>query len=391
MAVVLGEFIFGTNMRIGVVVNTTWNVLNFRLGLINGLMRDGHEVHTIAPEDQAVADLENEGITCHHIRMDRSGLNPVEDLGYLRQLKKILKSNQIDLVLSFTIKSNIYASLIARHLKIPIIANVSGLGTSFLWKNWIQKIVIKLYKLAFKRTDFIFFQNKDDSQLFLSNIPIDKEKTGLLPGSGINLEKFQADPPGFVQPITFLMISRLIIEKGVLEYMKAADELGPSEQYRFQIVGSYDPEHARSISPGDFEKLRSSEAIEYIGELRDVKPAITDADVIVLPSYREGTPRTLLEGAAMSRPLIATDVPGCREVVSHGANGFLCKYQDSEDLKKVMHEFLNLEKHRMVEMAQNSRKICEDKFDERLVINAYRKQIQKIIKISQGNLEGFLP
>jgi len=368
------------SVKIAIIINTSWNIYNFRRGLVKSFLNEGHDVIAITPNDAYVSKLADWGVRHLPIQLEGSGLNPLKDLKYLRQLKIILRAEQPDIVLSYTIKCNIYGSLATKSLRIPIICNVSGLGTTFLWKGWIRRAAITLYNRAFKSTDFTFFQNQDDRNLFLDQVQISPSKTGLLPGSGIDLSHFKGEPPPFARSITLLMISRLIIEKGVLEYLAAAKELvGIHENVKFWLVGKYEPNHKRCISEKDFEQIESGKWIEYLGEKEDVKETITAADLVVLPSYREGTPRTLLEAAAMSRPLIATDVPGCKEVVSDGANGFLCDAQNTASLVKKIELFLALNPEEKQAMAKASRTLVEERFDERIVIAEYSRKIKQLL------------
>lgn len=376
--VLSGKFNFDL-VKIAVLVNTTWNAVNFRLGLMKHFQTQGWEVMVIAPEDEHVDRIKQDGIHYHPIEMDRGGMNPIKDYRYLRELKKKLKHHRPDVVLSFTIKPNIYGALACRKFKIPIICNVSGLGTTFLWKGWMRWAIVGLYRFAFKNADFIFFQNPEDQSLFKDLVDLSDEQSGLLPGSGVDTQRFHAGPPTFQSTTTFLMISRLIIDKGVEEFIEAAETLSKDiENVRFQLLGAFDPDHKRTISEETMERLRDSGAIDYLGEITDVTTAITSADVIVLPSYREGTPRTLLEGAAMSRPLIATDVPGCREVVEDGVNGYLCAVRDSADLRAKMIQFVELPDDKKEKMAAESRRLVEHRFDEKLVFKFYEDKIKQL-------------
>lgn len=333
----------------------------------------------IAPEDEYVTPLEEWGATHIDVELDKSGMNPFADRKYLSSLKSILKKERPDIALTYTIKPNIYGSLACKSLKIPVVNNVSGLGTTFLWKSWVQKAASLLYKRAFSRSNFIFFQNKDDRKLFLDNVNISSEKTGLLPGSGINLTDYQSSFPEFNSPLRVLMVGRLIIDKGVLEYIDAAEKLH-SPNLKFLLAGGYDPSHKRAIGDEIFQNLSGSDSIDYLGHIENMKEVISSADLIVLPSYREGTPRTLLEGAALSRPLIATDVPGCREVVEDGVNGFLCEKESSESLVRKIKLFLSLTKDEKIQMAKASRNLVEKRFDETIVIQEYMRKINQLTK-----------
>ena len=334
----------------------------------------------ISPLDEYVPKLKSWGLTHAPVELDGSGLNPVKDFSYLKQLKRILKAERPDIILSYTIKANIYGAIAAKSLRIPIISNVSGLGTTFLWKGWIRMVVIMLYNRAFAGASFIFFQNADDRKLFLQNVKVNASKTGLLPGSGIDLSYFKTDSPTFGDSIKFLMISRLLLEKGVLEYLDAADRvLENRKDVEFQFLGKYEPDHKRAIDKEDFNRIKKSNTITYLGHSDNVKQHIESADVVILPSYREGTPRTLLEAAAMSRPIIATDVPGCREVVLDGTNGFLCEVRNPKSLAQKIALLLALSQEEKKAMARASRKLVEERFDEQIVIAEYSRKIKQLL------------
>jgi len=363
--------------KIAILLNTAWNAYNFRKGLIQSLLAGGDEVVVIAPHDAYADKLEAWGAHFRAVRLESTGMNPIHDWRYKQALVKILREEKADVVLSYTIKPNIYGAMAAHALRIPIICNVSGLGTTFLWKGWVQRMAVALYNRGFRQADHIFFQNDDDRTLFLQHVKVKKEKTALVPGSGINLHVFRAEPPAFAAPIQFLMIARLIVEKGINEFVTAAQMIDPKKA-QFTLIGHYDPSHKRSISAEDFQMLLASN-ITYFEHQEDVMPHLAQADVVVLPSYREGTPRTLLEAAAMSRPLIATDVAGCREVVRDGVNGFLCRAEDAASLAQKINLFLALTQAEQLAMAQASRQFVEQHFDESIVIEAYRRVIEQLL------------
>jgi glycosyltransferase involved in cell wall biosynthesis len=363
--------------KIAILLNSAWNAYNFRKGLIQTLLAKGDEVVVIAPRDEYTDRLISWGIRFVDIRLEGTGLNPLDDWRYKQTLVRLMKSEKPDVVLSFTIKPNIYGAMAAYALRIPIICNVSGLGTTFLWKGWLQRMAVALYNWGFRRANFIFFQNNDDRTLFLEHVRVNQAKTGLLPGSGIDLNTFKAEPPSFQSPLKFLMISRLIVEKGVNEFVTAAQSIDLSKAH-FTLIGKYDPAHKRSISAEDFQMLLAS-GIDYLDHQDDVKAMIAQADAVILPSYREGTPRTLLEAAAMCRPLIATDVPGCREVAQDGVNGFLCKAEDATSLAQKINLFLALSPTEQLAMAHASRRLVEVRFDEKIVIGEYLRMISRLV------------
>ncbi len=367
-------------VKIGVLVNSCWNVYNFRQGLVKELINQGHEVTVFAPVDAYEGLITSWGLYVVDTPMKVTGTNPLQDIGYYRQLKGCLRKYAPNLLLSFTIKPNIYGSLVAHALKIPIICNVSGLGTAFLSTDIIRITALLLYRKAFRHSDYVFFQNKDDRKLFIDRVKINPSRSGLLPGSGINIHHYKGDIPKFEEPVVFLMISRLIREKGVLEFAEAAKKLSVmGVPAVFRLIGTYDQRHSRSYSEAEVSEWINSEWIDYQGPSDNILQEILAADVIVLPSYREGTPRTLLEGGSMSRPLITTDVPGCAEVVEDGVNGFLCKVKNSESLAGKMRLFMALTLPEKQNMAKASRFFIERKFDEQIVIDAYRRRIKHMI------------
>lgn len=366
-------------MRIAIVLNTSWNIYNFRLGLIKSLQNQGHEVVTIAPEDEFTPRLIEHGCRYYPVKMDSRGANPIRDLALTVELYTLYKRIKPDVILHFTIKPNIYGTLAAAWLKIPVVNNVCGLGTVFLKKGLISKVAMGLYRISFRFAQKVFFQNEDDLKLFLENRLVKQDQTDLVPGSGINLKHFVPAPRKQGKPFTFLLISRLITDKGILEYVEAVEQLRKEGiPARYQLLGAIDPQHKRGIPKSVIDQWIKAGTIEYLGTTKDVRSFIEEADCIVLPSYREGTPRTLLEAAGMGRPLIATDVPGCRQVVEHGKNGLLCKMKNAEDLASKMRTMAGLPEEVLHQFSINARKKVEQEFDESLVISKYLQTLSSI-------------
>lgn len=366
-------------MKIAIVLNTSWNIYNFRKGLVEALLENGHKVVTIAPHDK-YSDLLTQ-IGCEHfnVRMDSRGVNPIKDLLLILELYLKYKRAKPDVILHYTIKPNIYGTIAASLLGIPVINNVCGLGTAFLDKNFASRIAIQLYRFAFRFPKKIFFQNHDDMVLFRRKKMVKKGICDVLPGSGIDLNKFTPMNKKKKEKFTFLLISRLIYDKGVIEYIDAVKELKEKGiDAKFQILGAIDEKHRRGIPRKIIDHWLKEGVIEYLGTTGDVRYAISNSDCVVLPSYREGTPRTLLEAASMSKPLIATNVPGCNNVVKDNYNGFLCRLKDSKDLAQKMEKLLHMPEEQIRAFGQNSRKEVEQKFDERYVINAYLNSIKAI-------------
>ncbi len=368
-------------MKIAIVINTSWNIYNFRKGLVQFFLERGDKVVSIAPEDDFSHELMKWGCEYDPIEISGTGMNPAEDLRLIFSLRKKLKKHQPDVVLTYTIKPNLYGSIAAGSLGIPCICNVSGLGTVFLWTGLIRRFAVLLYSFGFRYNSWVFFQNDEDRDDFLSFVKLSKAKTSILPGSGINTSEFSFSPFKKKRKTTFLMISRLIVEKGVSDYIDAIRIIKRDrDDVEFILVGNLDEAHSRAISKNMLDQWIEDGLVNYKGQLSDVKPEIQKTDVIVLPSYREGTPRTLLEGGAMGKALLATDVPGCRQVVRDGYNGFLFKLKNPQDLADKIKLYLALNEDERMEMSINSRKWIENTFDEKIVISLYKDKIDQLVK-----------
>ena len=365
--------------KVAIVINTSWNIFNFRLNLIKALQKQGLEVYAIAPPDEYSSKLKEEGCRFIPIKMPASSSNPFQELKTVEKLYRIYKEIQPDVVLHYTIKPNLYGSLAARVLDIPSISNVSGLGTVFLNNSPVAKIARKLYRFSFRFPQKVFFQNKDDQDLFSRLKLVKTEVTEVIPGSGIDTARFCPGEQTQNSSFTFLVLSRLLIDKGIAEYVEAAEMLkGKGLNARFQLLGAPDPGHRRGISMETINLWKKEGAIEYLGTTDDVLPYIRQADCIVLPSYREGTPRTLLEAASTAKPIVTTDVPGCNNVVQNGVNGYLCRAKDAQDLANKMEQMYLLDSESRSQLGRKSRQIIEERFDEKIVIERYLASIQEI-------------
>jgi|SaaInlV_120m_DNA_3_1039746.scaffolds.fasta_scaffold10798_2 glycosyltransferase involved in cell wall biosynthesis len=373
------------SMHILITVNAAWNVLNFRHGLVAEMILDGHSVTVLAPRDDSVAALESLGCKFLPLKMSLKGLNPLQDVKLIRCMRKIFRIERPDVIFSFTIKNNIFGALAARRLGIPFIPNVTGLGTAFLSGGFLKLIAVGLYRYAFRNLRVIFFQNQDDRKLFLTRKIVTAQQARLLPGSGIDLNHFIAtDYAENKNAPVFLMIARLLRDKGVFEFVAAARKVKSNYPLaRFQLLGAVDAANRTAI---DFATVMSWEEdgiIEYLGTTDDVRPYIAAAHCVVLPSYREGAPRTLIEAASMARPLIATDVPGCRSVVEDGETGFLCKVQDDDDLARCIETFMALPSAEMARLGRAGRAKMATSFDQGIVIQAYRDALHLIFTLEK--------
>ena len=362
----------GPSRRVVLAANSSWNIVNFRAGLIRALRDAGYEVVVVTPADPASSErMDALGVDWRPVAIDRSGLNPFADLRLLNEYRRIFREVQPIAVLGFTIKPNIYGAIAARRLRIPMIANVSGLGTVFIKRGLLLSLVTILYRAALRSAAIIFFQNPDDRQMFIDRRIVRPEQARLLPGSGVDLDRFRPQPlPDW--PLTFLFVGRLLADKGVREFVNAAralrDELPGA---KFQILGPLDSQNRTAIPEEEVQRWVAEGCVEYLGATEDVRPAIAAATAIVLPSYREGLPRSLLEAGAMGRPLIATDVPGCREVVIEGETGFRCEARTSASLANTMKKLAILPDQDRKLMGQSARARVEQSFSEKVVIDAY--------------------
>lgn len=348
--------------------------------MVKTFLKEGYEVHTIAPRDKYTQYLEEAGCIHHDLKMDSRGANPIKDSLLIFELLGIYKRINPNVVLHFTVKPNVYGAFAAAILGIPSINNVCGLGTIFLKKNLVSWIAKRLYRLAFRFPKKVFFQNADDKSVFIKKKLVPRENCDLLPGSGIDLNKFLPVPFKRNEPFTFLLVSRLIKDKGVREYIHAIRSLkAKGIKARFKVLGAMDPEHSRGIAVEKIESWIREGLIEYLGKTADVRPYIENADCIVLPSYREGTPRTLLEAAAMAKPIVATDVPGCHQVVVNNVNGLLCKVKDEDDLASKFEAMASMSDYQLEMMGRSGRTKIEHEFDEQIVINKYIHTIKNLL------------
>lgn len=326
----------------------------------------------IAPRDPAADQRIRElGIERIPIAIERAGLNPLADLRLLARYRSLLKRLQPAAYLGYTIKPNIYGSFAAASLGIPALPNVSGLGTAFIRGGPLQAIVTRLYRIGFARAPVVFFQNDEDRELFVSRRIVRPGQARVLPGSGVDLDHFSpAPPPG--GPLVFLFIGRLLRDKGVVEFVEAARSLRADRpDARFQLLGAVDEGNRTAIPQSEVDRWVSEGVVEHLGMADDVRPFIAAATAVVLPSYREGLPRALLEAAAMARPLIAADVPGCRDVVEDGVNGYLCTVRDAGSLAAAMRRLAQLPAAQRLAMGEAGRRRVQERYSEALVVRAY--------------------
>jgi len=358
--------------RLVFAANSAWNIVNFHAGLIRGLRDRGFEATVVSPADpSAEARLDAIADERFIVDVDRAGLNPLGDARLTWNYRRILDNSKPAAFLGFTIKPNIYGCLAARLSGVPAIANISGLGTAFIGGGALQALVTRLYRFALSKAAVVFFHNPDDLKLFVDRRLIRQEQARLLPGSGIDLDRFPPLPPAS-GPLTYLLIARLLGDKGVREFVEAAATLRRElPEARFQLLGPLDEGNRTGVSQAELDRWIGDGVIEYLGATEDVRPYLALASAVVLPSYREGLPRSLLEGGASARPLVATDVPGCREVVEDGVNGYLCQVRSAQSLADAMRRLSRLSDAERLAMGRAARTTVQSRFSEAAVIAAY--------------------
>ena len=381
--------------RIAFVVNTSWHIYNFRLGLIKAFQRQGYEVVAISPKDDFTQKLIDNNIKHYDIEINNIGTNPVEDAKLTHDYYKLYKEIKPDLVMHFTAKPNIYGSIAAKMLGIPSISSITGLGTIFLHSSLALKVAKMMYKVALKMPKKVFFENPNDRDLFVNHGFADEEKTVRAPGWGIDTEYLKPASidaaPGENRQIRFLFVARLIKDKGLMEYIDAIRLL--KEKYKnakFSILGSFYPENPTAISEKTMDAWVKEGVVEYLGTTEDVKSVIERQDCIVLPSYREGLSRVLLEAASMAKPIVTTNVPGCKEVVEDGVTGFLCNKKDAFDLARKIEQVILLKDEQRIEMGAKARQKIIQEFDEKLVVSLYLSVVNKLFRESVSTESIFL-
>lgn len=358
--------------------NYAWTIFNFRMNLIKRLKKEGFKIIVFTQFDGYEIEIKKEVDIIKNLYISRKGINPLIDLITLFHFIKIFLIFKPSNILLFTIKPVIYGSIAARLTNLNSIPMITGLGTLFITNTWLTKIAKRLYKIALKSTKTIFFQNEDDMKIFVDNKLVESSSCIITPGSGINLEKFkQRDIPN-EKNLKFLFVGRLIKDKGIREFVDAARIIKKKfSNVDFQVLGPVGSENRSAIKQNKLEEWKKEKVIEYLGETDDTLFFLNRATCIVLPSYREGTSRALLEAAAVGRPLIAADVPGCREIVDDLRSGYLCKVRDYLDLADKIEKMIMLPHESRLIMGMNSRLKVEKEYDENIVLNLFINEINK--------------
>ncbi|MGF6511795.1 glycosyltransferase family 4 protein [Paraburkholderia sp. 32] len=367
-------------LRITLVCNTAWAIYTYRQGLIRTLIGRGVDVTVLAPRDRTFELLAAMGCRCIELPMASKGTSPGEDLRTLVALYRQYRTIRPHVVFHYTIKPNIYGSIAAKLAGVQSVAVTTGLGYVFIQHSRAAQIAKRLYRFAFRFPREVWFLNRDDQAAFIDGkLLVHPERARLLHGEGVDLEQFAFTPLRERAEFRFVLIGRLLWDKGVGEYVEAARQLRARYRHaRFQLLGPVGVDNPSAITRDEVAAWEQEGVIEYLGEAHDVRPFIADADCVVLPSYREGVPRTLMEASAMGRPIVATDVPGCREVVADGVNGLLCEARNAQSLAASLARMLEMSGAERRAMAERGRQKVATEFDERMVVETYKDLVQKI-------------
>lgn len=345
-------------------------IYNFRMELIQRLVAEGYEVYLAAPYSEWIDDITKEKCIFKETSLERRSLNPFKDIKLVRKYKKLYKEINPDFVFSYTIKPNIYGSLAAKNVDICFVANITGLGSAMEKGGLLSYFVMLLYKLALRKAQTVFFQNKDNLLFFEKhNIAVGKHK--LLPGSGVNLERFAIQEYPQDDVVKFAFISRIMREKGIEEYLQVACKIRQKHSWvEFHICGFCEEAYEDKIA-----QLQDKQVVIYHGMVKDIRTSLRDIHCVVLPSYHEGMSNVLLEASASGRPCITTDISGCKEIVMDSETGYLVEPKSDDSLYEKIEKFLTLSFEEKKQMGIKARKLVENNFDRQHVVDAYMNEI----------------
>lgn len=357
--------------RILIVTNHSYMFWQFRKELVEALQKE-HEVILAMPFVGHEEDFRKMGIECIPVSMNRRGVNPFAEAKLLRDYKRLLQKISPDFVLTYSIKPNIYMGLLCSCKKIPYYANVQGLGTAFQ-KPVLAGFVTVLYRIAFRKVKYVFFENKENAREFGERNIVSADRQVVLPGAGINLEKYKMEPYPNHSCVHFLYLGRIMKEKGIEELFYAVRRLKEeNEDFVLDLAGFFEDIYKKQV-----EELEQLGIAHFYGFQSDPRPFYTEADCVVLPSYHEGMSNVLLEAAASGRAIITTDIPGCREAVDNGKSGMLCKVKSTDSLYKAMKRFTELSREKRELLGKAGREKMEKEFDKKKVVEETVKVITK--------------
>lgn len=366
--------------RVAISANTSWYIYNFRKNTVKRLVAEGYSVTIIAPEDSYTKLLEDIGCEFFPLYLDQGGMNPFKEMRTLFSLLNCFFNCRYDILLNFTPKNNIYGTLLSFFFDTKVINNIAGLGSIFVERGFKRWLVKTLYKVSQKFAHTIYFQNGEDLSLFMDERIINSQMRVLkIPGSGVDLERFTVKTAQEDGVVKFLLVARMLREKGIYHYVDAARKLKNKygTKVEFRLLGFLDVNNPGAVKKSEMELWESEGVIRYLGVTDSVELEIENADCVVLPSYyREGVPRSLLEAAAMGKPLVTTNNVGCKETVDDGINGFLCEPKSTEALVIALEKIIKMDSSQRIEMGRKGREKVESQFSEEYIINSYIESVE---------------
>lgn len=363
--------------------NISWSVYNFRADLLKTLKKNGFDVHVTASRDDYSSRLIDLGFTFHELGVKNNATNPIEDFFLIFKYYFLYKKIKPDIILHNAIKPNIYGTIAAGILGIPTINNISGLGTLFIKRSFSTRIAKFLYWFSQKFAKVVFFQNPYDRDLFLKEKLISKHIVDVIPGSGVDTERFKPfkNTDRNTSNLQCLFVGRLLVDKGILEFVGAAKLL--KQKYPnvdFNILGPFYEDNSTTISKTSLEDWLKEGFVRYLGTTDYVEEVFSKNDFLVLPSYREGLSKVLIEASSMALPIVTTNVPGCKDVVIDGVTGYLCAPKSTEDLALKIEKMIKLNNIKRMDLGLRGRKRAKEVFDVKIIIDKYLNTIEKVLQ-----------
>ncbi len=362
------------NNRVLILVNHDVVIYNFRLELVQRLITEGYEVHISTPIGEHTGELRSLGAHIHEISFDRHGTNLLEELKLLKYYKKLIKAVKPVMVFTYTVKCNIYGGMASRQAQIPFCANITGLGTTINGGGVEERLVLILYKIGLRKAQRVFFQNEKNKDLMIGSNVVSSPYT-VLPGSGVNLERHTYEPyPNEDNGIIISYIGRIMKDKGIDELLEAAKKLKKTHtNVQYRLIGFFDDDYEKTVRKAEWDGF-----ITYISQQADIHPWMAESHAIIMPSYHEGMSNVILEAAATGRPVLCSDIPGCREGVDDGKSGLLFKVKSSQAVADAVERFLKMSHEERESMGKAGRAKMERCFNRDTVVDMYMKEIQEI-------------
>lgn len=358
--------------KVLILANSSGGLYDFRNELVEKLLAEG-EVIASLPDEVKTKELSEEGCKVVYTPINRRGVNPIEDIKLFFNYCRLMKQEKPDLVLTYTIKPNIYGGFCCRILKVPYVVTVTGLGSTFQKEGLLRKMIITMYRMGLKKAECVFFQNEENRGIF-EKFQIKGKSSRLVSGSGVNLNRHRQEEYPKGESVKFLYIGRMMKEKGIMELLEAAKELH-SEKVSFELLGYCDEDLQELL-----DEAEKKGYVKQLGFDPQVQRYLKDCSALVLPTYHEGMSNVLMEASAAGRPVIATDISGCREIFEEGITGFGCRPGDAGDLIRALRRFLELSAEEKASMGLRAREKMEQEFDRQKVVWDYMEEIKKVLR-----------